>query len=128
MIVSIASRVSRLAFRARPLLTRKTPQLDQGGFPLDQVGIQFLQIGNEGELAAPSPRLLLTMTPAAEAREALQVLDDAIKERHEVRDIVDTVVYDGQAVSAEQIIKVLLGGIQKHLDGREVARGEHALV
>lgn len=24
-------------------------QLDQGGFPLDQVGIQFLQIGNEGE-------------------------------------------------------------------------------
>ncbi|KAI5448987.1 hypothetical protein NCC49_005720 [Naganishia albida] len=86
-------------------------RLDQGGFPLDQVGIQFLQIGNE-----------------AEAREALQVLDDAIKERHEVRDIVDTVVYDGQAVSAEQIIKVLLGGIQKHLDGREVARGEHALV
>jgi hypothetical protein len=65
---------------------------------------------------------------AAEAREALQVLDDAIKERHEVRDIIDTVVYDGQAVSGEQIIKVLLGGIQKHLDEREVVRGDHGFV
>lgn len=45
-----------------------------------------------------------------------------------MRDIVDTVVYDGHAVSGEQIIKVLLGGIQKHLDEREVVRGEHGLV
>ncbi|GHJ89508.1 hypothetical protein NliqN6_5910 [Naganishia liquefaciens] len=86
-------------------------RLDQGGFPLEQVGIQLIQIGNESE-----------------AREALQVLDDAIKEKHEVRDIVDTVVYDGHAVSAEQILKVLLGGIQRHLDERQVPRANGGYV
>ncbi|KAJ9112737.1 hypothetical protein QFC22_006239 [Naganishia vaughanmartiniae] len=88
-------------------------RLDRGGFPLNQLGIQFLQIGNEPE-----------------AREALQALDDGIKERHEVRDIVDTVVYhgDGAAVSAEQILKVLLGGIQKHLDEQDVPQRREGFV
>ncbi|KAJ9119378.1 hypothetical protein QFC24_005849 [Naganishia onofrii] len=88
-------------------------RLDRGGFPLNQLGIQFLQIGNESE-----------------AREALQALDDGVKERYEVRDIVDTVVYhgDGAAVSAEQILKVLLGGIQKHLDEHEVPQRREGFV
>jgi hypothetical protein len=74
-----------------------------------------------------SPFTVHSPQSTAEAREALQVLDDALKEKHEVRDIVDTVVYDGQAVSAEQILKVLLGGIQKHLDERDVPRArEHS--
>ncbi|KAJ9090938.1 hypothetical protein QFC21_007353 [Naganishia friedmannii] len=88
-------------------------RLDRGGFPLNQLGIQFLQIGNESE-----------------AREALQALDDGIKEKHEVRDIVDTVVYhgDGAPVSAEQILKVLLGGIQKHLDEQQVPQRREGFV
>jgi hypothetical protein len=69
-----------------------------------------------------------SLAAIAEAREALQVLDDAIKEKHEVRDIVDTVVYDGHAVSAEQILKVLLGGIQRHLDERQVPRANGGYV
>ncbi|KAJ9112654.1 hypothetical protein QFC19_000674 [Naganishia cerealis] len=108
-------------------------RLDRGGFPLNQVGIQFLQIGNECELPPTlhalhhmmADGLLSILLPKAEAREALQALDDGIKEKHEVRDIVDTVVYNGMAVSAEHILKVLLGGIHKHLDEREVPmRGE----
>lgn len=89
---------------------------------MEQVGIQLVQIGNECTSYPPCGAAIAHEPSAAEAREALQVLDDAIKEKHEVRDIVDTVVYDGHAVSAEQILKVLLGGIQKHLDEREVPR------
>jgi hypothetical protein len=71
-----------------------------------------------------------SFSPPAEAREALQALDDGIKERHEVRDIVDTVVYhgDGAAVSVEQILKILLGGIQKRLDEHEVPQGREGFV
>lgn len=47
-----------------------------------------------------------------------------------MRDIVDTIVYhgDGAAVSAEQILKVLLGGIQKHLDEQEVPQRREGFV
>ncbi|WWC73748.1 uncharacterized protein I206_107720 [Kwoniella pini CBS 10737] len=79
-------------------------RLDRGEFPLYQVGIQFLQIGNDSE-----------------AREALQELDDGLVAAHGVRDIVDTVPYDGEEMSAGLIIKTLLGGINRRLDRRDSA-------
>ncbi|OCF73277.1 hypothetical protein I204_06508 [Kwoniella mangroviensis CBS 8886] len=79
-------------------------RLDRGEYPLSQVGVQFLQIGNDSE-----------------AREALQELDDGLSAAHGVRDIVDTVLYDGEGMSAGLIIKTLLGGINRRLDRRSSA-------
>ncbi|WWC65770.1 uncharacterized protein I303_108392 [Kwoniella dejecticola CBS 10117] len=79
-------------------------RLDRGEYPLSQVGVQFLQIGDDSE-----------------AREALQELDDGLAAAHGVRDIVDTVLYDGEDMSAGLIIKTLLGGINRRLDRRSSA-------
>lgn len=56
-----------------------------------------------------------------QAREALQELDDALFTAHNVRDIVDTVPFPGEAMSAGLIIKTLLGGINRRLDHRDTA-------
>ncbi|WVQ77409.1 hypothetical protein IAR50_007094 [Cryptococcus sp. DSM 104548] len=74
-------------------------RLDKGEYPLSQVGIQFLQIGNDPRAAA-----------------ALEELDDELGPKHGIRDIVDTVPYKGKAMNAELIIKTLLGGINRRLD------------
>ncbi|OCF43858.1 hypothetical protein I317_02301 [Kwoniella heveanensis CBS 569] len=79
-------------------------RLDKGEYPLSQVGVQFLQIGDD-----------------VEAREALQELDDGLSSAHGVRDIVDTVLYTGEDMSAGLIIKTLLGGINRRLDRRSSA-------
>ncbi|WVR08112.1 hypothetical protein IAU60_005158 [Kwoniella sp. DSM 27419] len=79
-------------------------RLDRGEFPLSQVGIQFLQIGDDSE-----------------AREALQELDDGLSSAHGVRDMVDTVLYAGEEMTAGLIIKALLGGINRRLDRRSSA-------
>ncbi|WVW86982.1 hypothetical protein I302_109038 [Kwoniella bestiolae CBS 10118] len=79
-------------------------RLDRGEYPLSQVGVQFLQIGNDSE-----------------AREALQELDDGLSSTHGVRDMVDTVLYNGEDMSAGLIIKTLLGGINRRLDRRSSA-------
>ncbi|RXK35430.1 hypothetical protein M231_07285 [Tremella mesenterica] len=76
-------------------------RLDRGEYPLSQVGVQFLQIGDD-----------------AEAREALQELDDGLSSAHGIRDMVDTVPYDGREMTAGLIIKTLLGGINRRLDRR----------
>ncbi|WVN86849.1 uncharacterized protein L203_102023 [Cryptococcus depauperatus CBS 7841] len=76
-------------------------RLDRGEYPLSQIGIQFLQIGNDSE-----------------AREALQELDDGLSAAHGVRDMVDTVPFNGEAMSAGLIIKTLLGGINRRMDRR----------
>lgn len=79
-------------------------QLDRGQYPLSQVGIQFLQIGNDPE-----------------AREALQGLDDGLSSEHGIRDMVDTVPFNGEEMNAGLIIKTLLGGINRRLDRRSTA-------
>lgn len=79
-------------------------QLDRGQYPLSQVGIQFLQIGNDPE-----------------AREALQELDDGLSSEHGIRDMVDTVPFSGEEMNAGLIIKTLLGGINRRLDRRSTA-------
>lgn len=75
-------------------------RLDKGDFPLSQVGIQMLQVGDD---------------PAA--TRALQELDDELADAHGIRDMVDTVPYQGD-FTAELIVKTLLGGINRRLDRR----------
>lgn len=64
-------------------------RLDRGNFPLAQVGVQFVQVGDD-----------------VEAREALKELDDALQMQHSCRDIVDTVPYSGMVLNSELLIKV----------------------
>nr|ODO02647.1 hypothetical protein L204_01386 [Cryptococcus depauperatus CBS 7855] len=80
---------------------RASLDLDKGEYPLSQVGIQFLQVGND---------------PLAS--KALTELDDCLSSTHGIRDIVDTVPYDGKDMSTDTIIKTLLGGINRRLDKR----------
>ena len=72
--------------------------------PLHQVGIQFLQIGDE---------------PGA--REALEELDDDLETYYGIRDMVDTTRYasDDEEISANILIKTLLGGVNRRWDRRE---------
>ena len=69
-----------------------------------QVGIQFFQVGREPEAA-----------------EDLRDLDDALSGEHGIRDMVDTVPWsgeDGQVLTADGILKVTLGAVNKKLDRR----------
>lgn len=79
-------------------------RLDKGDWPLSQVGVQMFQVGNDPQ-----------------AREALEDLDDELSSRHGIRDMVDTVPYQGE-MTAELIIKVLLGGINRRLDRKATTR------
>lgn len=76
-------------------------RLDKGDYPLSQVGIQFFQVGNDRE-----------------ATKALQELDDELGDQHGIRDMVDTVPYQGD-LTPELIVKVLLGGINRRLDRKK---------
>ncbi|OJJ45671.1 hypothetical protein ASPZODRAFT_68973 [Penicilliopsis zonata CBS 506.65] len=76
-----------------------------------QVGIQFFQIGDDNA-----------------AREHLQELDDELGQKTRnggLRDIVDTVPWRGergQTLSAEGILKCVLGAVHKKYDKREAFR------
>ncbi|KAG0640596.1 hypothetical protein HOY80DRAFT_884386 [Tuber brumale] len=80
--------------------------LDKLNAPLHQVGIQFIQIGNEEG-----------------AREALEELDDALEEIYGIRDMVDFTPFveapgagRGEKVSGEMILKALLGAVNRRYD------------
>lgn len=65
-----------------------------------QLGIQFVQIGNDSR-----------------ATKALKELDDDLHKTRNIRDIVDTTPYSKlNPVTAEGLIKVLLGGINRRID------------
>ncbi|TFK72035.1 hypothetical protein BDN72DRAFT_932306 [Pluteus cervinus] len=70
-------------------------RLDSKEFPLSQVGVSFVQIGNDKEGA-----------------EYLQMLDDALEG---TRDMVDTTPYFGP-VTTDALCKILLGGINRRWD------------
>ncbi|KAA8572984.1 hypothetical protein EYC84_003529 [Monilinia fructicola] len=85
--------------------------LDKLDAPLTQVGIQFFQVGKVGS-----------------AKQALEDLDDALENRYHIRDMVDTVTWNGRdtqaGLSGDGIVKAVLGAIVKRLD-RKPASGEH---
>lgn len=95
-------------------------KLDKLEAPPHQVGVQFFQVGNE-----------------AGASEALRVLDDELSGLGGgVRDMVDTVTFNAKAVSgtlgsgtvpvlsAEGILKTVLGAVVKRLDRARIAEEE----
>lgn len=81
-------------------------KLDALDAPPWQVGIQFFQVGEEQGAA-----------------DALKELDDGLVERGGgVRDMVDTVPWSGgrgRGLSAEGILKVVLGGVNRRLDRKD---------
>ncbi|KAJ7739508.1 hypothetical protein B0H16DRAFT_1538905 [Mycena metata] len=67
---------------------------------LTQLGIQFVQVGNDSK-----------------ASKALKELDDGLTKAGNIRDIVDTTPYSKLSpVTADGLIKVLLGGINRRID------------
>lgn len=90
------------------VIVQAARRLDEGHFPLAQVGIQFVQIGTDEDAA-----------------EALRVLDDDLATAHGVRDIVDTFPYtaEGSQLTADSLSKILLGGINRRLDRRKASMG-----
>ena len=72
-----------------------------------QVGIQFFQVGREPEAA-----------------EDLRDLDDALSSEHGIRDMVDTVPWtgdDGQILTGDGVMKVVLGAVNRKLDRRRAS-------
>ncbi|KAG8763520.1 hypothetical protein FRC12_008520 [Ceratobasidium sp. 428] len=74
-------------------------RLDAGRFPLAQVGIQFIQVGDDRR-----------------ARKALERLDEELGRMHDIRDIVDTRPYTGSKLTSDLLIAMLLGGVNKRVD------------
>ncbi|GAA5850552.1 hypothetical protein JCM8547_001911 [Rhodosporidiobolus lusitaniae] len=74
-------------------------RLDEVRAPPYQLGVQFVQIGDDPE-----------------AREFLQDLDDNLKPQLGVRDMIDTTPYEG-AITPEFILKAALGAVVKSIDG-----------
>lgn len=83
-------------------------KLDKYDAPAWQIGIQFFQVGRE---------------PGA--KEHLKQLDDELAElagEEDLRDIVDTVPFTGQddaELTAEGILKVVLGAVNRRLDRKK---------
>lgn len=82
-------------------------KLDVWGAEPWQVGIQFFQVGQEPDAA-----------------EDLRELDDALCGQHGIRDIVDTVPWsgdgDGPILTADLLLKTVLGSVVKRLDRKNV--------
>lgn len=51
-----------------------------------------------------------------EAAEHLRKLDDDLKLKYKVRDMIDTTLYDASAPLDQYILKALLGGINRTID------------
>ncbi|KZO98173.1 hypothetical protein CALVIDRAFT_478973 [Calocera viscosa TUFC12733] len=76
-------------------------RLDAQNFPLSQVGIQFVQLGDDPE-----------------ATEVLQHLDDGLGRAYGIRDIVDWTLLPEGRLDASLLTKILLGGINRRVDGK----------
>jgi len=88
----------------RLVIVSAANKLDQLDAEPWQVGIQFFQVGK-----------------AEEAKADLERLDDDLSKEHDCRDMVDTVPWsgqDGHLLSADGILKVVLGSVNKRLDRR----------
>jgi len=72
-----------------------------------QVGIQFFQVGNEPEAA-----------------DELRELDDSLADQKGIRDMVDTVPWNKDrrgTLSADEILKVVLGAVHRKYDRRSAS-------
>ncbi|KAI5468147.1 hypothetical protein BGZ63DRAFT_419781 [Mariannaea sp. PMI_226] len=78
--------------------------LDESKAPMHQAGVQMFRLGG----------------PNIARQKTLQHLDDELHKEAGTRDIVDTVAWNGhgQAMSNEELLKVVLGAVVKKLDVR----------
>ncbi|MCJ1387490.1 hypothetical protein MMC18_000333 [Xylographa bjoerkii] len=92
------------------LLVRVAKELDTMWAPSYQLGIQFVQVGDD-------PR----------ATKYLKILDDQLEKKHDIRDMIDTTRFifteDGIALG-DKLLKILLGAMDKALDNEEAADEE----
>jgi len=82
-------------------------KLDRWDAPAWQIGVQFFQVGEERGAA-----------------EALRELDDGLAEMSAGRDIVDTVPWKGESgkgLSADVVLKTVLGAVNRRLDRKRVS-------
>ncbi|KAG8215215.1 hypothetical protein J3R82DRAFT_8758 [Butyriboletus roseoflavus] len=88
-------------------------RLDRQRARHDMFGIQFVQIGTD---------------PAAS--ELLHTLDDHLKDRYKIRDIVDSTPYDPAygVFDTEYMLKILLGSLNKDLDHAGPNSGQPSLL
>ncbi|CAH7670371.1 hypothetical protein PPACK8108_LOCUS5069 [Phakopsora pachyrhizi] len=79
--------------------------LDSSRYPLNQLGISFIQIGDD-----------------MQAARHLASLDDDLKRKHQIRDFVDCTPYQASGTSnvitSDFILKALLGGINRKIDNQ----------
>ncbi|KAJ1308348.1 hypothetical protein OPQ81_004058 [Rhizoctonia solani] len=85
----------------REVIIRAARRLDAGNVLLSQVGIQFIQVGDDSKAA-----------------KALKEMDDRLGPKHGIRDMVDTTPYKRKVLTEERIIKILLGGINRRVDNQ----------
>jgi len=81
------------------VIVRAAKKLDSHDAELWQVGIQFFQVGWEPKAA-----------------ENLAELDDALSGTYNIRDMVDTVPWSGQELTAQMLLKVCLGSVVRRYD------------
>ncbi|KAI0695243.1 hypothetical protein BC835DRAFT_1347579 [Cytidiella melzeri] len=100
LIITAGAATDKVALKIA--IQRHAQYLDQNGYPLDQSGIQFIQVGNDKEATA-----------------FLQELDNDLRApwtesgNRPPRDIVDTVPYSGGEMDGATLIKILLGAINR---------------
>lgn len=89
------------------VIVQAAKRLDQLNAEPWQIGIQFFQVGHE-----------------LDAAQELRDLDDALSWKYGIRDMVDTVPWDGVSgatLSAESIMKVTMGAVNRRLDRKQVS-------
>ncbi|OTA87062.1 hypothetical protein M434DRAFT_81591, partial [Hypoxylon sp. CO27-5] len=93
------------------IIAQAARRLDDLRAPPHQIGIQFFQVGRD---------------PAA--TQALRELDDELCRRESIRDMVDTATFNGAnkadqpTLTADGILKVVLGAVKRKLDRKVLVR------
>lgn len=100
----------------REAVVKEAERLDELSAPYHQLGVQFFQVGKD----------------QGAARCLHQLDDDLVNYRagKELRDIVDCITYEqlsieggGSELTADVILKVVLGSVNKHLDNQRIREG-----
>lgn len=83
-------------------IVRAAKRLDALEAPAWQIGVQFFQVGGDSL-----------------ATRSLMELDDSLKEKHNIRDMVDTVPWNAESgFDGAFILKVVTGAVNRRLDRR----------
>ncbi|KAF9003880.1 hypothetical protein BDQ17DRAFT_1279277 [Cyathus striatus] len=88
------------------IIRNAATKLDELNAPLHQIGIQFVQIGTD-----------------ASAGMHLRKLDDDLKEKYQIRDIVDTTQVE--AGKDLELSKILVGAVHRRVDNKGIRRRFH---